>query len=197
MRNVLAFIVALGVIGAIFWLTLSKSDDKPEKPTGAAGSATAPARTATPPTSVETLPTKIDRVRQLDVPARTKLREQIKAAREKARAAASSSSSNKPPEDDSIPLEQAGPIIEALRGTPGLMAKCYGEKDEGFEAAAMMSIISDPELGAVIDTDRITDKDGKPIDQKIEDCMRDTIESLALPPMEQRGIVKLQYTFKF
>jgi hypothetical protein len=191
-RNVIAFCIALALVIAIFWLTRSKSSD--DKRTTPIASGSAPRAEATP-----SKPEKIDRVRQLDAPARAKLREQIMAARAKARADAASSSSSpiSPPADDSIPLEHAGTIVEALKETPAIVAKCYGEKDEGFEAAAMMSIISDPELGAVIDTDRITDKAGNPIDQKIEDCMRDTIESLALPPMPDRGILKLQYTFKF
>jgi hypothetical protein len=77
------------------------------------------------------------------------------------------------------------------------MAKCYGERAEGFEAAAMMTFISDPDLGAVIDTDAIVDKDGKALEPKVDECMRDTIESLALPPLATGGRLKLQYTFKF
>ena len=57
--------------------------------------------------------------------------------------------------------------------------------------------ISDPDLGSVIDTDGVKDKDDKPLDPKLEECLRDTIETLGLPPMgPYPGRVKLKYSFR-
>jgi hypothetical protein len=189
-RYVIVGCVVVAIAAAIFWLTRAKSSPATvARPV--AGSAVTPASSA----PAESAPPA--HVRQLDAPARKQLRAQIAAARAKARAAAPSSPSSVPAEDPAIPLEEAGPIVEALQETPALMAKCYGDQPEDFRALARLTILSDPELGAVVDTDNIVDKDGKPIDAKIEACMRDTIESLALPPMAKPGRLQLEYTFRF
>jgi hypothetical protein len=193
-RYVIAACVVVGLAVAIWWFTRGK----PEVSKPAAGSAASTA-TSSPTSSSTSATAKPEHVRQLDPTARKQLREQIATARAKARAAASSSPSSTPgpAEDPDTPLEEAGPTVEALKETPKLMAKCYGDQPPDFRAFARLTILSDPELGAIIDTDNIVDKDGKPIDAKIEECMRDTIDSLALPPMAKPGKLKVHYSFSF
>ena len=194
MRYVIALVVALGIAAAIYWFTRSK----PEPPKPAVGTASATATTTAAPTPVS----KTEHVRQLDPTARKQLREQLAVARTKGRAIStapetqSTKAGSVPAEDPVISLEEAGPTVDALKETPALLAKCYGDQGENFRALARMTIISDPDLGAVIDTDAIVDKDGKPVDAKIEECMRDTIDSLALPPMSKPGKLKVEYTFR-
>ena len=65
-------------------------------------------------------------------------------------------------------------------------------------AVAQMTMTSDPELGTVIDTDAIKDENGQPLDPELDTCLRDTIDSLALPPLGPRaGKLPLQYSFRF
>jgi hypothetical protein len=59
-----------------------------------------------------------------------------------------------------------------------------------------MTLVSDPDLGTVIDTSAMTDADGTPLDHAHDECLRDTIDSLALPPLGQPGKLQLQYSFK-
>ena len=138
-------------------------------------------------------------VRRLTSDERRRLGEQIAAARQRARAAAVGSAAV---DDDLIPVEQvARPLKEGLEAAIPLLAACYEQQPGGAaarEAAALMTMTSDPELGTVIDTDGITDAGGKPLAAKLDECLRDTIDSLALPSLGARGgRVKLQYTFKF
>jgi hypothetical protein len=60
-----------------------------------------------------------------------------------------------------------------------------------------MTMVSDPELGTVIDTGEITDAGGAPLDGKLDDCLRDAIDALALPPLGVPGKLQLQYSFRF
>jgi hypothetical protein len=193
MRNVIAFVVALGLVIAIFWLTRSK-DEAPRRPV------------ATAPGSAPVTPNKADpeTVRRLDKPARDTLRAQIAEAREKARAAATaaaataSTSTTPPPAlpDDTMKLEDvAAPLQEALKQTIPIVAECYADQPGLREALAQLVLTTDPELGTVIDTTEITGANGEPLAPKLDTCMR---ESLALPPLGARaGKLPLQYTFKF
>lgn len=163
----------------------------------AAGSASAPAsRDSTAQSS---------RVRKLSPEQRRELGDKIAAAVERVRAAqaatktgTSSGSAPALPEPPSIPLEEAAkPLQQALQDAIPLLADCFEQRADK-RAAAMMTMTSDPELGTVIDTAAITDKDGKPLEPKVDECLRNAIDSLALPPLgAQAGLLKVQYTFRF
>jgi hypothetical protein len=143
-------------------------------------------------------------VRRLSAEDRRRLGEQIAAARRAAREAAAKAAAGRgapPPSDDvTVPLEQAGkPLQDALQESIGILAECYRQQPGGESvrnATALMTMTSDPELGTVIDTGAIRDADGRPLDAKLDQCMRDTIDSLALPPLGTGGKLELQYTFK-
>ncbi|CAN5859548.1 hypothetical protein BH11MYX2_BH11MYX2_19540 [soil metagenome] len=64
-------------------------------------------------------------------------------------------------------------------------------------ALALMMMTTDPDLGTIVDSDKLTDADGTPLDASIEGCLRDTIQSLALPPLGKAGKLPLQYSFRF
>jgi hypothetical protein len=190
-RNLLAFVAALGIVVAIFWLTRSK-DDKPARPTPTVASGSAP------PPEVD-----ITKVRRLDKAARAQLRAQIAEAREKAAEAAaktsseSSSSSSPPPAlpDDTMTLSPS--LQETLKPTIPIVAECYAGQPGLHEAVAQLVLTTDPELGTVIDTSEIKDENGEPLPPQVDTCMRDTIDSLALPPLsDKRGKVLLRYSFE-
>lgn len=146
----------------------------------------------------------IRRVQRLGTEERKQLGAQIEAARERARATRSTSSvggagsGSAPVLDDTIVLEQVGPTVQAsLQEAIPILAECYGDKSAGATAAVQMTMISDPDLGSVIDTDALKDHDGKPLAPELDDCLRTAIESLALPPLDVGGRLPLQYSFVF
>jgi hypothetical protein len=95
-----------------------------------------------------------------------------------------------------IPLEQIGqPLHDALTAAIPLLANCF--KQHGATAVAQMTMWSDPDTGTVIDTKALHDDSGQPLDPAVESCMRDSIDSLELPPLGQPGTFDLQYSFKF
>jgi hypothetical protein len=140
-------------------------------------------------------------IRRLSRDERRQLGAQIAAARQRAReAAASSGSGSGSPDDDVVPVEEAGkPLRDAMTAAIPLLAECYRQpsSDAMREAVALMTMTSDPELGTVIDTNAITDAAGKPLARALDDCLRDTIDSLALPPLARGGKMNVQYSFKF
>lgn len=199
MRNVIAFVLAIGIVVAIFWLTRDKDTAKPPAPSVASGSASS----SVPGAKIDT-----SRVRRLDKAARKQLGEQIAAARAKARASTPSSSSSTPSStggtppalpDDVMKLEDvAAPLQAQLKETIPILAECYADQQGLREALAQMTLTSDPELGTVIDTEAIKGADGQPLATKLDECLRDVIDSLALPPLgDKGGKLPLQYTFKF
>ena len=60
-----------------------------------------------------------------------------------------------------------------------------------------MTMTSDRDLGTVIDTADILGPDGKKLGPTLDTCLRDSIDSLALPPLGQPGKLQIQYSFKF
>ena len=196
MRNVIAFVVALGVVVAIFWFTRSpksRSEQAQKQTSTSTSTSTSTTETvAKTPVRVD----KIDKVRRLDPEARKALGEQIARAREQARAKASET--GKPMLEDAMRLEDIGSELKTqLEASIPILAACYEEHTGKLEAAAMMSLLGDPELGTVIDTKEIEDEDGKPLPAALDTCLRDAIDSLALPPLgPQGGRLDVKYTFK-
>lgn len=198
MRNVIAFLIALGLVAAIFWWTRSSEKAAPPATQTASGSSPAAAEKASAAPTVTTND-KVDttKVRKLDRAARKQLGEQIIAAREHARASASAAGA--PPALETLTLEDVGaPLQDKLREALPLLAECFEQRAQKVDALAMMTLMTDPELGTVIDTDAIKDAAGDPLAPELDACLRDAIDSLALPPLGPKGgTLPLQYTFVF
>lgn len=204
--------VALAVVAAVITVMIwNRGEDAPQAPATSTGSATAVAPAAngdaasTPPST-----TTNARVRVMSREDRQRLREQIAASIKRRAAAAGTSSpasgSGASSEDGDLPtlaLEDAGPELRGgLQDAIAHLADCYPhdavpDGGSGKRAAAMMTLITDPELGTVIDTERVTDEAGAPLPEALETCMRDAIETLALPGLDKPGALPLQYTFVF
>lgn len=142
------------------------------------------------------------RVRRLAPEERRRLGEQIAQAIQRARTASRpvGATSAAEGEDPIIPLEAVGkPLQDALTDAIPILAECYTRQGSSTpqHAAALMTMISDPELGTVIDTEELKDADGNVLDRELDTCLRDAIDSLALPPLGQPGKLQLQYTFRF
>lgn len=79
-----------------------------------------------------------------------------------------------------------------------LLAECFVTHEAKLSALAMLTLTSDPELGTVIDTDAVKNATGEPLEPKLDACLRDAIDTLALPPLgPNAGKLLVQYTFVF
>ena len=197
--GLLAALVVLAVLGWRHWAGSNATKREDRTSTGVGSAPPAPGNSAAPSRTPE--PTK---VRRLTRDERRRLGEQLAAALAVARQGASTTASGgtaaAAPADPIIPLEDAGPALqEALVESVALLAACYPQQpgSGARHATALMVMTSDPELGTVIDTDRVTDGDGTPLDPALATCLRDTIDTLALPPLAKLGKLPLQYTFTF
>jgi hypothetical protein len=60
-----------------------------------------------------------------------------------------------------------------------------------------VTLTNDPDIGAVIDADQIVDDKQAPLDPQVDACLRSTMQTLQLPPLDAGDTVKLQYSFRF
>jgi len=89
-------------------------------------------------------------------------------------------------------------VLAAMKEAIPFLAECYKQHGHGaMTAAAMMTLTGDPDIGTVIDADQITEEDGKPLDPKLDDCLRGTMQTLALPPLTEGDKISVKYSFKF
>jgi hypothetical protein len=195
---VIALAVVAICVAVIVWLQQSgTATDHPPAPAAAqrtsstaVPSASAPAERITPPRHVQ----------RLDPAARQQLAAQIAAARARARSSAAPTPRTPDvPADTTITLEQVSSTVQdALKEAIPILAECYAQGSSTQRTAAVqMIMISDPEVGTVIDTEAIRDGAGQPLASALDDCLRTTIESLGLPPLLVGGRLPLQYSFVF
>jgi len=165
---------------------------------------TAPAPTASPVAAPTPASPTAAKTRRLSPEERKQLGAQIAAGVRKAREAratqARAAGSAVVDEDPIIPLEAVGPELEdALTAAIPILAECF--KQAGITdpktAVAQMTMTSDPDLGTVIDSADIVGPDGAKLGAQLDSCLRDSIDSLALPPLGQPGKLQLQYSFRF
>jgi hypothetical protein len=125
------------------------------------------------------------------------------AAEAAAAAAAAAAAGGVPPNlsDHTHDLDHLSqPVFDALQGALPFLAECYkqgsGSGERPSVAVAVMTLSNDPDIGAVIDPDQILDDKQQPLDPAIDACLRGTMQTLALPPLDAGDVVKLQYSFK-
>jgi hypothetical protein len=196
-RNAVAVLVVLGIVLVAWWKWPHSAGSPPAVSEKAVTAATAPI--ATSPT-----PSRPTGVRRLDPEERRRLGEQISASLRQARIArAAAAGSSAPPaleEDPMLTVEDLGkPVKDALQASIPLLAACYEKAGSAAPKTplARMTMVSDPDLGTVIDNAEVTDADGKPLEHALDECLRDAIDSLALPPLGKPGKLPIQYTFRF
>ena len=204
--SVVVVIVALALGGWRIWKMDQEARAVKAQQEMAKTAATAPVKAESAGSAAKT------GVRKLSKEERRVLREKIGAAITQSRGAnganGSTGATGTPhgsagtDDEPIIPLEKVGKQAQdALRAAIPILAECYQSGGSGSAAGktaiAQMTMISDPELGTVIDTSRITGGDGAPIAPAVDDCLRNAIESLALPPLGVPGKLALQYSFRF
>lgn len=200
-RSLLWLVIAVAMIAsAVMWWQRRTSPVPPAK--AQPGAAThAPAPAATPSAAPAATSAK---TRKLSPVERKQLGEQIAAAVHKTREAraaqAKATGTAVADEDPVIPLEAVGPELEDdLTAAIPILAECFQHAGitDPRTAVAQMTMTSDPDLGTVIDTADILGPDGKKLGSTLDTCLRDSIDSLALPPLGQPGKLQIQYSFKF
>jgi hypothetical protein len=198
MRVVLAVVVAAAIaIGIWFWLR--GRDTAPD----AAASATATesgSSSASP--AADKVPTKVPtHVTKVTPEERKRTAERIAAAHAARVASSTTPRPSLPTADklDSHDLDHVSTtVLAAMKEAIPFLAECYKQHGHGATtAAAMMTLTGDPDIGTVIDADQITSEDGKPLDPKLDDCLRGTMQTLALPPLTEGDKITVKYSFKF
>jgi hypothetical protein len=138
---------------------------------------------------------KIDHAQKLATKAeRQQLADQIASA-QAARKAAARAPHPPPPGISAV-------ATAAMRDAVPLIADCYQQAmpqlaDDETRIAAKLTLTSDPDVGTIIDAHQISDDLGRPLLATFDDCLRDTIQLLALPPIADGGTIEVTYPLTF
>lgn len=77
--------------------------------------------------------------------------------------------------------------LEELGGTQTYLAECYDQHRKALPANltvfTRVRILTDPDVGAIVDADALTDPAGKPLPAEFDTCIRDMLQTFALPPL--------------
>lgn len=92
--------------------------------------------------------------------------------------------------------------VAAMRDAMPLITACYTQAipqlaDDETRIAAKLTLTSDPDVGTIIDAHQISDDQGRPLLATLDDCLRDTIQQLALPPIADGGTIEVTYPLTF
>jgi hypothetical protein len=134
---------------------------------------------------------KIDHAQRLATKAeRQQLADQIAAAQ----AARKTAHAPRPP---GLPA-----ATTAMRDAVPLITDCYQQAmpqlaDDETRIAAKLTLTSDPDVGTIVDAHQISDDQGRPLLATFDDCLRDTIQQLALPPIADGGTIEVTYPLTF
>jgi hypothetical protein len=96
-------------------------------------------------------------------------------------------------------LEHAPAKLQAALGEAiPFLAECY-KTGSALERrpAVQLTLIGDPEVGTLVDADRLAAPGGKPLDPELEGCLRTTLASLELPPLGGTEPLHIEYSFRF
>lgn len=93
-------------------------------------------------------------------------------------------------------------IRAAMHEVVPMLGECYEAEMDNIEEAttrvvAELTLTGDPDVGTLIDAHEMADEDGKPLPPKFDDCLRSTLQLLALPPLAEGDRVEVHYPFMF
>ncbi len=136
------------------------------------------------------------RVRRLTRPQREELANKIASATALRAAAKSGSALPTPPVHEPVAAhESPDPAVrkfndralEELGGTQTYLAECYDQHRAGLPGKltvyTRVRIVTDPDIGAYVDAEALTDNAGNPLPDKFDACIRDMLQTFALPPL--------------
>ena len=202
-RIAIAGLAAAALAGAVAWRCRGRAADRAPPaaddrasdrragPADLAGGAAGPAgRAADAPPR----PGRVVRIASAE--ARLRLVERIHAAQAARAARARRAAPPAPPPPTDLD-HVAEPVKDALEDAIPYLADCYQGAAPTDRPAVQMTLIGDPSVGTVIDVDQLVDQDQRPLAPALETCLRDTLRSLELPPLEEGDSLHVQYSFRF
>ena len=100
-------------------------------------------------------------------------------------------------QDESHDLERASAQLKtALAEAIPFLAECYKTAPiTQRRPAVQMTLTGDRDVGTLIDAEQLRDQDGKPLDPELDSCLRTTLGSLELPPLDTADPLHIQYSF--
>jgi hypothetical protein len=202
--NVVKSVAVIALIGAaiLVWYLRRGHDATPaaSAPTTAGSAQTA--TTQRPPVHVK----------RVTAEERKQLAEQIQNAR-KGRAATSA------PAGPSLPAQTPAPSLpkqpslsaddpeqfkttmrSAMKEVIPYLAECYDKAKslpDAINVVAKLTLLGDPDIGTLIDTDGIADDKDGALPSDFDVCLRDSLTNLQLPPLAEGEEVKVTYPFMF
>lgn len=204
-RLVAPILVALAIAAIVLWYARDRA--APTRTHVASPTAMAPTDTAGQtatatgaPGSDASSPTRpIDRVSKLDPDQRKQLADRIAAARA-GRAATSAAIPPSLPSPVETDLQTS--ILAAMKEVMPFLVQCHERAtptlaSPNLRVVATMMLLGDPDIGTLIDAHAIVGPDGKPLPAAFDDCLRSTLQSLQLPPLDEGSEFKVNYSFVF
>ena len=142
------------------------------------------------------LPSAIDRQR---------IAERIAAARatHQAQAQAQAATTTPAPSLADAPVDLDKEVIRgAMREVLPFIQDCYEQalptmKSTDLDIKAHLILTGDPDVGTLIDADKLVDAHGVPLGPKLDDCLRSTFQTLELPPIGDGDRIDVTYPFMF
>ena len=205
--NVVKSVAVIALIGAaiLVWY-LRRGHDA--TPAAAAPTTAGTAQTGGPP-KTQRPPAHVKRVTAEE---RKQLAEQILNAR-KGRAATSAPAGPSLPAQTPAPSlpKQAGLTADdpeqfkttmrsAMKEVIPYLAECYDKATnlpDEINVVTKLTLLGDPDIGTLIDTDGITDNKDGALPTDFDVCLRDSLTNLQLPPLAEGEEVKVTYPFMF
>ncbi len=194
-------VVVLALSVAALWYWRSHSGPIADAPAAAGGSAIVPPAPAI--TTGSAAPRPPAKVTQVSREQREQLAQRIAAAQAAhgahsapARPSLPAGSADHAPDLDRI----ATNVREALPQAIPFLADCYKQHKPAnpkLTTSAQMTLTGDPDIGTVIDADQIFDEHHQPLAKELDDCLRATMQTLELPPLEEGDTVRVEYSFRF
>ncbi len=94
--------------------------------------------------------------------------------------------------------------LEELGGALPYLTECFELHREELPATLTVLtnvlITTDPDVGAVVSAEALTDPDGEPLPAAFDDCIRDMLQTFTLPPLpptdDSQFLLALQLSFR-
>jgi hypothetical protein len=92
-------------------------------------------------------------------------------------------------------------IRAAMREVIPLISECYEAEMDNLpdktSILAQLTLTGDPDIGTVVDANEVLDDQQKPLARRFDDCLRNTFQLIALPPLAEGDRVEVRYPFLF
>jgi hypothetical protein len=90
----------------------------------------------------------------------------------------------------------------AMREAHDFIKGCYEKAlpslpDPHIKVTAHLTLTGDPDVGTLIDANQLVDTTGKPLPKDFDDCLRNTFQTLELPPIGNGQVFRVNYPFEF